>query len=97
VTDNAHVSQQAQPQAVVEVRSQQELGAAVRRIRRARGMTQTDLAEWIGSNRFTIHRLEVGAPVGLPIVMKAIAVLGYSVTLVPRESQQQRGRDDPRG
>jgi len=60
-------------------------------------MTQTDLAEWIGSNRFTIHRLEVGAPVGLPIVMKAIAVLGYSVALVPREAQQRPGRDEAHG
>ncbi len=95
--NDAHLSQQAQPLPAAEVRSQQELGAAVRRIRRARGMTQTDLAEWIGSNRFTIHRLEVGAPVGLPIVMKAIAVLGYSVALVPRESQQRPGCDEPRG
>jgi len=60
-------------------------------------MTQTDLAEWIGSNRFTIHRLETGAPVGLPIAMKATSVLGYSMALVPRESQRQSGSDEPRG
>ena len=72
----------------MEARSTAELGAAIRRIRRARGWTQSDLADWMGSNRFTVHRLETGGPVGLPLVMRAVAVLGHSIVLVPRVAQR---------
>ncbi len=75
------------PERALEVRSLKELGAAIRRIRKLRGMTQSQLAEWIGTNRYTIHRLETGGPVGLPMTMSVIAMLGYSVTLTPRDAQ----------
>lgn len=83
VTENAH------PEAgllrePVEIRTTQDLGAAVRAFRKDRGLTQADLAEWLGTNRFTIHRLEMGGPVGLPLALAAVTFLGRSVVLQPR-------------
>jgi transcriptional regulator with XRE-family HTH domain len=85
----------------IEVRSLAELGAAIRRIRRARGWTQSELADWIGSNRFTVHRLERGGATGMPVVLRAIATLGYSAVLVPRKAPSSTEGDrvvrEPRG
>ncbi len=47
-------------------------------------MTQSDLAGWLGTSRYTVHRLEAGHPVSLPLALRAVAVLGYAVTLMPR-------------
>ena len=68
----------------LEVRSTQELGAAIRSFRRERGLSQAELASWLGTNRFTIHRLEAGGPVGLPLALAALTFLGRSVVLTPR-------------
>lgn len=80
VTDNAHPGLQ-EP---IEVRTTQDLGAAIRALRKDRGLSQTELAEWLGTNRFTIHRLEMGGPVGLPLALAAVSFLGRSVSLLPR-------------
>jgi|GEM_PF-6143297 len=48
-------------------------------------MTQSDLAGWLGTSRYTVHRLETGHPVSLALALRAIAVLGYTVTLTPRD------------
>ncbi len=84
VAQNAHPDAPGLVRAGIEVRSLRELGAAVRSARRSRSMTQSDLAGWLGTSRYTVHRLEAGRPVSLALALRAIAVLGYTITLTPR-------------
>lgn len=58
-----------------------DLGRAVHRLRSARGWTQTDLADWLGVHRVTVAKLEQGGTVDLPVVIRALAVLGAMVTV----------------
>lgn len=61
-----------------------DLGRAIRRLRRARGWTQSDLAEWLGVHRVTVAKLERGGAVELPIAFRALAVLGAMASVHPR-------------
>lgn len=98
MSQDAHVgSDPRQRDDTIEVRSIRDLGAAIRRIRRERGYTQSDLAAWIGTNRFSIHRLETGEPVGLPLALNALAFLGRSILLAPRNSPPSVDREPDRG
>lgn len=60
----------------MNVRTVNELGAAIRRARRQRGWTQEDLAERAGISRRTLVALEGGNPRGeIGIVVRVIAAL----------------------
>ena len=61
-----------------------DLGAAVAELRRAHGMSQTDLAEWIGASRGALVRLEAGSSSQLVRLMDALSVLGADLVVVPR-------------
>jgi DNA-binding XRE family transcriptional regulator len=69
---------------MTEAYSASDLGRAVRTLRLAREWTQADLAEWCGVNRQTIISLERGGPVSIEIAMRALALLGSKVVLVPK-------------
>lgn len=58
-----------------------DLGRAIHRLRAQRGWTQTDLAEWLGVHRVTVAKMEQGGTVDLPVVIRALAVLGAMVTV----------------
>lgn len=58
-----------------------DLGRAIRRLRLARGWTQTDLAEWLGVHRVTVAKMERGGTVDMPVVVRALALLGAMVTV----------------
>jgi HTH-type transcriptional regulator / antitoxin HipB len=59
-----------------------DFGAAFRRERKARGLTQQRVAEKAGVTRFTITQLESGKNVGLHHVLAALAVLGKGLSIV---------------
>ena len=69
---------------MTEAYSASDLGRAVRSLRLARKWTQADLSEWCGVNRQTIISLERGGPVSMDIAMRALALLGAKVVLVPK-------------
>lgn len=62
-----------------------DLGRAVRRIRLTRGWNQADLAEWLGVHRVTVAKIERGGTVDMPVVIRALAVLGAMVTVHRRD------------
>lgn len=65
----------------VPVYDSADLGRAIRRLRLARGWTQTDLAEWLGVHRVTVAKMERGGTVDMPVVVRALALLGAMVTV----------------
>lgn len=58
-----------------------DVGRAVRTLRRRRGWSQSDLAEWLGVHRVTVSKLERGGTVDLPLVVRALAILGARMTI----------------
>jgi DNA-binding XRE family transcriptional regulator len=73
-----------QRSAVHEAYGPTELGRAIKRLRRARGMTQASLAEWLDVSRQTVVPMEQGGPVAVTVVMRAIALLGSKVVITPK-------------
>lgn len=60
------------------------LGAAVKGARESAGLSQSSLAELIGSSRPTLSRLERGIPVTTDALTKALTSAGYEIYVVPR-------------
>ena len=71
-----------------------ELGKAVRRARRARGITQAQLAAAAGLSRNTLNRLENGLfpDLGVKKVQSILEKLGMEVTFRPAKAKS--GKDD---
>lgn len=64
-----------------------ELGAALARIRRERGLRQADLAERTGLRREYVSRMESGlATEQVRSLFAALRALGYEIELVERSS-----------
>lgn len=74
-------------QAWYRVRTQASLGEAVADIREAAGLNQTEAAEWAGTSRPTLSRLERGRATSTSVVLDVLAATGYEVILVPRGSR----------
>jgi len=69
----------------VPVRTALQAGAALRRRRKAAGLSQSELAERIGVRQATISKLESGgADVRISTLMEAAAALGLELVLAPR-------------
>lgn len=64
-----------------------ELGSAIARARRERGLTQADLADRLGVTRTTIIRLEQGAGVSVETALLALSECGHAVAVVPKFSR----------
>jgi HTH-type transcriptional regulator/antitoxin HipB len=60
------------------------LGAAVRGARESAGLSQSELADLIGSSRPTLSRLERGVPVTTDALTKSLARAGYEIYVIPR-------------
>jgi transcriptional regulator with XRE-family HTH domain len=60
------------------------LGSALRRLREARGWTQSDLAELLGVDRTTVIRLEAGRNPAVRRLVDALSLLGADLLVVPR-------------
>jgi DNA-binding XRE family transcriptional regulator len=61
-----------------------DLGLAISELRKARGMTQEELAEWLHVDRTTVVRLEAGAAGPLRRLMEALALLGADIVVTER-------------
>jgi transcriptional regulator with XRE-family HTH domain len=68
-----------------------EFGEAVRRARREKGLTQTQLAERLGVSRTTVSRLEAGGTVAMDTALGALSECGYAVAVVPKFSDLRIG------
>jgi DNA-binding XRE family transcriptional regulator len=66
-----------------------ELGAAIAALRHGQGMSQAELAEWLGVDRTTIVRLEAGAPRALHRLSSALSALGADLVVLPRTASVQ--------
>jgi HTH-type transcriptional regulator/antitoxin HipB len=63
------------------------LGYAVGQLRRAKGMTQEELASWVGLNRQYVGLLESGGlGIQLQRVYDVLGILGYDIVLAPRRA-----------
>jgi len=69
---------------VREVYDPAGLGRSIRALRRAKGWTQAQLAEWLGVNRQTVIALEQGGPVSVTVAMKAVSLLGGKLVVAPK-------------
>lgn len=58
-----------------------DVGRAVRTLRTRRSWSQSDLADWLGVHRVTVSKLERGGTVDLPLVVRALAILGARMTI----------------
>jgi transcriptional regulator with XRE-family HTH domain len=61
-------------------------GNALAGMRRERGMTQAELARYVGANRTTMIAMEAGRPPGQERFFRAVGWLGYDLVAVPRGS-----------
>jgi transcriptional regulator with XRE-family HTH domain len=63
------------------IRSLQDAGEAVRRLRKAKAMTATRLCEITGLSRDTLHRLERGGDVSLDTFLRVLQGLKCGIEL----------------
>ena len=76
-------------------RTPQQAGAALRRLRRQRGMTQTDLGAKTHVRQATISKLEAGEPnTQLRILMAALAALDLELVIRPRSTASNDDIED---
>jgi HTH-type transcriptional regulator/antitoxin HipB len=76
------------------IRTSRELGAAIRRARKERGLSQADLAKRAGVGRPWLSKLETGkrtAEIGRALTV--VSVLGLGLVLVPVACADPRGID----
>jgi DNA-binding XRE family transcriptional regulator len=78
-----------------EVFDAADLGRAIRRLRKERGWTQVELAEWLDVNPITIGRMERGRPVAITVAMRAIALLGAKAVVVPKWASVEVAGEEP--
>jgi len=72
---------------IERVASAATLGPCVRRVRRARGFDQAELARRCQVGRMTISRLERGQDVSVATALRALSECGYSVTIAPKQAR----------
>jgi HTH-type transcriptional regulator/antitoxin HipB len=67
------------------VRSAKQLGAALRRYRRQKGLTQSSLGNMMHSRQATVSKLESGAPgTQLGVLIDALTALDLELVVRPR-------------
>jgi transcriptional regulator with XRE-family HTH domain len=69
------------------VRGSGGLGAALADARKARGLTQAQVAKALGVNRMTEVRMEAGENQTLERITKAFSLLGFDLVVVPRTAR----------
>jgi HTH-type transcriptional regulator/antitoxin HipB len=71
----------------IVIRTTRQAGAAIRRIRRHKALTQSTLGRRVHVRQATISRLEAGRPATqLRVLMDALAALDMELTIRPRRS-----------
>lgn len=82
---------------MITFRDVQSLGRDIRRARKAKNWTQTDLARLSGSDPRQISRIETAAhEPKLSLLLSVIAALGLDLAIVPRQgSSPETARAKP--
>ena len=76
----------------ISIRTTKDLGEAIRKVRKALGVTQDQLALTSGANRRFIIELENGKPTTQTAkVLQVLRTLGIDVTLVPPAGAKKSG------
>lgn len=69
-----------------------DLGAFIRRARKAAGLTQDDLAEFVDADRVYVGRVERGSESRrLARVLRILHGLGYDLVISPRRPRPETG------
>jgi HTH-type transcriptional regulator / antitoxin HipB len=77
------------------VRTSKQAGAAIRRVRRHRSLTQGDLGAKMHARQATVSKLEAGEPATqLRILMDALAALDLELVVRPRTSTRASDIED---
>jgi HTH-type transcriptional regulator / antitoxin HipB len=63
----------------------EDVGEVIRQLRKQKGWSQADLAEWLGVSRPTVISLERGRG-SFALTQKAILLLGAKLTAAPKGS-----------
>ncbi len=61
-----------------------DLGRAIRALRKKRAWTQAEFASWLNVSRPTVGALEHGGPVSMIVAMRALALLGAKAVIVQK-------------
>lgn len=73
------------------IRTPGDLGEVLRYARAKAGMSQSDLADWLGVSRFYVSSLESGeATERLGRIFSALTLLGYELHAAPRGELHSR-------
>ena len=67
--------------------SYEEIGQFLREARRARGITQAQMAKKLGFSTVTLSALETGKNVSSAKVERYLQMLGYRMVIVPKTAQ----------
>ena len=74
-----------------------QIGRSIARARKARGLTQSALADRMFVSRNTLHRLESGDPsIGLAVLASALFILGRGHLLGQLAGLEREDEGDPR-
>lgn len=72
------------------VRSTKQAGAAIRRIRRQKALSQSDLGEKMHVRQATVSKLEAGEPATqLRVLMDALVALDLELVIRPRSTSTE--------
>lgn len=75
-------------------RSAKQLGIAIQQRRIERGMTQTDLAAFVGTGQKTISKIENGnAATRVDTIFSILAILGLELDVRQRQSTDENYED----
>jgi DNA-binding XRE family transcriptional regulator len=66
------------------IRTPGDLGQVLKHARATAGMSQSELASWLGVSRFYVSSLESDATERLGRIFQALAILGYELHAAPR-------------
>ena len=67
--------------------SYEDIGQFLREVRRARGITQAQMAKKLGFSAVTLSALETGKNVSSAKVEAYLQILGYRMVIVPKAAQ----------
>ncbi|MFK7886971.1 MAG: helix-turn-helix domain-containing protein [Gammaproteobacteria bacterium] len=68
-----------------QARTTNQIGSIIRRVRRSKGLTQSELGEKVGLRQATISRLEAGEPnTRIETLMDAMSALGLEFLMRQR-------------
>lgn len=70
-----------------KVRSAGELGQRIADSRQDQGLTQGELADWLGVDRTTVLRLEAGKASQIDRLFDILGILGLDLVVVPRTAR----------